>query len=91
VKPVEAEREVAMAAGQMLSGDIDVLTFACAFNGLLGDLCEDEPLGGDLLELFFAFETLEKSFGAKRVGAVENLKQVAQRLASTTPPWNRHE
>ena len=59
-----------MAAGQMLSGEIDVLTFAYAFNGLLSDLCEDEPLGGDLLELFFAFETLEISFGAKRVGVL---------------------
>ena len=73
----------------MLSGEIDVLTFAYAFNSLLVDLCEDEPLGGDLLELFFAFETWEVSFGAKRVGAVENLKQLAQRLASAKPPWNR--
>lgn len=79
-----------MAAGQMLSGEIDVLTFRYAFNSLLGDICEDEPLGGDLLELFIAFETWEISFGAKRVGAVEDLKQVAQRLASATPPWNRH-
>lgn len=91
MSPIEAEAEIASAARRMLSGEIDVLTFAFVFNSLLVDLCEDEPLGGDLLELFFALETLEISFGAERVVAAENLQQVAQRLASATPPWNRDE
>ncbi len=90
MEPAEAERKIAVAARQLLSGEIDLLTFAYAFNRSLSGLCEDEPLSGDLLELFFALESWEVSVGAERVEAAERVTLVAQRLAATTPPWTRH-
>ena len=86
VEPIEARRRIAVAAAQLLSGEIDVLTLAHGFNGSLSDLCRDEPLSGDLLDLFFAFESWEVSFGANREEAAQKVKQAAQRLAAATSP-----
>ncbi|MEN9644546.1 MAG: hypothetical protein RL238_1215 [Actinomycetota bacterium] len=79
--PEDVAREIAAEAVRFQAGDSDLIAFRAKFMGALHDLCRDEPLSGDHLEMFFALEAWEESVGEDRRSAAERVAGLAGRLA----------
>ncbi len=80
--PDDAAGEIAAEAIRFEAGDSDLIAFRAKFMGSLHDLCRDEPLSGDHLELFFALEAWEEAVGEERRSAAERVADLAGRLAT---------
>lgn len=78
----EAARLVASEARRFADGNADIVAFWYSFMGVLSDLCENEPLSGDHLEMFFALEAWEEAVGSERTAAVNLAREIARRLAA---------
>lgn len=77
-----AKARVRVSAWLFAKGELDLTTFRSAFLGSLDELCREEPLGGDHLELFRALEEWEAVGGDHRLRSIEVVRSVAVRLAA---------
>lgn len=82
MQPDEVAREIAAEAARIGAGDSDLNSFRSKFMGSLHDLCQDEPLSGDRLEMFFALEAWEEAVGQARLDAEGSVLELADRLAA---------
>ena len=82
--PEVAAAEVRRAAEGFGAGVATITDMWSSFHGCLFDLCQNEPLSGDFLWLFFDREAWEMAVGEDRSSAVERARATARRLAGST-------
>ncbi len=80
MSPDEAAEHVRLAAAEFARGDSDIRAMWSALHSFLHDLCAEEPLRGDFLQLFNSLEEWEKATGDGRAAAEDETRVIAARL-----------
>lgn len=82
VTPADAAAELRFTAARFAAGTASIQDMWHSFHGHLADLCAEEPLDGEFLQLFNDLEAWEASVGDNRERAVEAVRGSAERLAA---------
>jgi hypothetical protein len=82
VTPDEAKGLIRDAAIRFAAGEATVVEMWSALHSNLHDLCRDEPLTGDFLDLFQSLERWEAAVSDERKVAEAEVRSVAARLGT---------